>query len=542
MMKRILIVDDDASVRLVLRKMLSSSGYHVAGEAETGRQAVEMAQDLHPDLVLMDIVMPGEMDGISAAEKIKQDSDIPIVFISGHGNPEYIERAKQSEPFGYLMKPFDQAEMRASIEIALYRSEMKRKTDQTNRQLKDLNLSLQQEIEDRKRAEEARLELEGQLHRAQKMAALGTLVAGVAHEINNPNNFISINAPMLNKAWESIIPILEDYYGHNGDFMVGGIPYTTMRERVPQLLAGVSDGSRRIKKIVSDLKHFARPDSAVSFEPLDINSAVKSSLTLVSNLLKKSTNHFKVEYGQDIPKIKGNLQHLEQVIINLVQNACQSLSDKDKEIRVSTTYREKAETILIEVRDQGVGIPAESLPRIMDPFFTTKRSSGGTGLGLSVSFSIIERHSGTLTAASEEGKGTTFTIALPVRGKKSRVKILVVDDDHMLRETIVESLLKNSMFSVEDSPNGIDACIKLGSFRPDLLILDIHMPDMNGVEVCKRIKGDPDFSHMKVIVITGFPGGDKAKEIAGMGFRYFCPKPVTMKDFEGMVRRVLNGY
>ena len=137
---------------------------------------------------------------------------------------------------------------------------------------------------------------------------------------------------------------------------------------MPQLLEGISDGSLRIQKIVSDLKRFARPGSPVSFEPVDVNSAVKSSLTLVSNLLKKSTNDFKVEYGHHIPRIKGNLQQLEQVIINLVQNACQALPDKNKEIRVSTTYLKKKETVLIKVQDQGAGIPAESLPGIMDPF------------------------------------------------------------------------------------------------------------------------------------------------------------------------------
>ena len=153
-MKRILIVDDEAPARMVLNAMLSSSGYQVVGEAKTGRQAVEMALDLYPDLVLMDVVMPGDMDGISAAEKIKQESDIPIVFISGHGNPEYIERAKKSEPFGYLIKPFDRTEMRAFIEIALYRSKMKREVDEVNRRLNGMNLSLQQEVEDRRRAEE----------------------------------------------------------------------------------------------------------------------------------------------------------------------------------------------------------------------------------------------------------------------------------------------------------------------------------------------------------------------------------------------------
>ena len=137
-MARILIVDDEWTTRLQLTEMLSAAGYSVAGEAETGRQAVEMAGKLQPDLILMDIVMPGDMDGISAAEIIKGDSNIPIVFISGFGDPEYIDRAKRLEPFGYVMKPFDETEVKAFVEIALYKSDIERKLEQRNRELQML--------------------------------------------------------------------------------------------------------------------------------------------------------------------------------------------------------------------------------------------------------------------------------------------------------------------------------------------------------------------------------------------------------------------
>ena len=137
-MARILIVDDEWTTRLELHEMLSAAGYSVAGEAQTGQQAVDMAAKLQPDLILMDIVMPGDMDGISAAEIIKGDSNIPIVFISGYGDPEYIDRAKRLEPFGYVMKPFDETEVRAFVEIALYKSKIERKLEQANTELQRL--------------------------------------------------------------------------------------------------------------------------------------------------------------------------------------------------------------------------------------------------------------------------------------------------------------------------------------------------------------------------------------------------------------------
>ena len=138
-MASILIVDDDWTTRLELAEMLTSAGYHVVGKAETGRQAVEMAGELAPDLILMDIVMPGGMDGISAAEEIKADSNIPIVFISGYGDPELVERAKRVEPFGYVMKPFDEAEVKAFVEIALYKSKIERELEAANGRLQRLH-------------------------------------------------------------------------------------------------------------------------------------------------------------------------------------------------------------------------------------------------------------------------------------------------------------------------------------------------------------------------------------------------------------------
>ena len=137
-MASILIVDDELTTRLELDEMLTSAGYQVAGEAETGQQAVEMAEELAPDLILMDIVMPGELDGISAAEIIKADSNIPIVFLSGYGDPEFVERAKRVEPFGYVMKPFDELEVRAFVEIALYKSNIERELEASNRELQRL--------------------------------------------------------------------------------------------------------------------------------------------------------------------------------------------------------------------------------------------------------------------------------------------------------------------------------------------------------------------------------------------------------------------
>ena len=267
----------------------------------------------------------------------------------------------------------------------------------------------------RKQAEEqVRLHQE-QLFQASKMVAMGTLVSGVAHEVNNPNNFIRLNTPTLSEAWESAMPILDEYYRENGDFILGGMNYSEMREKIPVLFSGILDGSERIKQIVEDLKNFVRKDISEMIQPVNINDVLRSAISLISNMIKKSTHHFSVEYGRDLPVLTGHSQRLEQVFINLIQNACQALPDSEKDIFVSTSWDEADNGIRIKIQDQGVGISPESLPQITDPFFSTKHDSGGVGLGLSISSRIVEAHGGRLTFISEVGEGTTAEVFLPVK-------------------------------------------------------------------------------------------------------------------------------
>jgi PAS domain S-box-containing protein len=271
------------------------------------------------------------------------------------------------------------------------------------------------DITERKQAEEQARLHQQQMMQVSKMVALGTLVSSVAHEINNPNNFIMLNAPLLLEAWESSKPILEEYYETNGDFIMGGMKYTEMYKNIPTLFSGILDGSKRIKQIIEDLRDFVRRDTSDMSQSVDINAVLKSAVTLLSNMIMKSTNHFSIEYGNPLPLFKGNFQRLEQVIINLVQNACQALPDNRKAIFVSTSYDEKKHGIVVNVEDEGTGIPSEILSHITEPFYTTKAHSGGLGLGLSISSKIVKEHGGTLTFTSESGKGTKAEIVLPTR-------------------------------------------------------------------------------------------------------------------------------
>jgi polar amino acid transport system substrate-binding protein len=248
---------------------------------------------------------------------------------------------------------------------------------------------------------------------ASKMAALGVLVSGVAHEINNPTNFIMLNAPILRDAWENALPILEDYYQANGDFLMGGMSYSDMRQHLPKLLSGVEDGAGRIKQIVSSLKTYVRGGPVDRSQRVDVNAVIQSSISLISNVIQQATSHFKIRYGADLPPVHGSFQRLEQVIINLIQNACQALTDRTQGIFISTALDDIRRQVVIRVQDEGKGISPEDLARIREPFFTTRQESGGLGLGVSISCRIVEEHRGTLRFTSQAGAGTTVEIILP---------------------------------------------------------------------------------------------------------------------------------
>jgi polar amino acid transport system substrate-binding protein len=252
------------------------------------------------------------------------------------------------------------------------------------------------------------------LIQADKMASLGILVAGVAHEINNPNGLILLNMPILKEVYQDAEEVLEERYRNQGDFTLGGLPYSRMRNEVPHLLEEMQGGANRIKRIVEELKDFARQDTSAATEPVDVNAVVQAAVRLVDSSLRSSTTRFEAQYAPSLPPILGNAQRIEQVVVNLILNACQALPDTGRGIKLTTSYDQTAGSVVLTLVDEGLGITPEHIPRLTDPFFTTKRESGGTGLGLSVSATIVKEHNGSLTFESAPGSGTTVTLTLPV--------------------------------------------------------------------------------------------------------------------------------
>lgn len=256
-------------------------------------------------------------------------------------------------------------------------------------------------------------ELLEQLQHASKLAALGTLVSSVGHEINNPNSFIMLNTPMIQEAWQDALPVLEEHAARHGDFHLAGIPFSDMRRHLPGLLKGIIEGSQRIKNIVADLKNFAGQNSQLTFQRVDLNQVVEKALRLTQHKISKHTDNFQVVYGEDLPAISGDFQKLEQVVMNLLLNACQALNHRNEAVTLRTRCDPQGEAVLLEVEDEGCGIDPRDQERLLDPFFTTRVQEGGTGLGLSITSSIVQDHGGRLEYYSQPDQGTIFRAYLP---------------------------------------------------------------------------------------------------------------------------------
>ncbi|NVN89477.1 MAG: PAS domain S-box protein [Desulfuromonadales bacterium] len=274
-------------------------------------------------------------------------------------------------------------------------------------------LGVARDITERKIAEENNRIMQERLLQANKMAAIGTLASGIAHEINNPNNFILSNAQFFADIWPDINRILTRYGEDNGEYFLGKFSYHEAATVIPKMIDGLTEGAYRIKGIVTGLKDFARQEKTRLDQLVDINKVVEAALAMLHNKIKQHTDNFSCTLGKALPPVKGSFRQLEQVIVNLTMNALEALPDRNCAVSITTSYSEYLGQITIKVNDEGVGMTEDVQKAIFDPFFTTKLDSGGTGLGLSINFSIVKEHNGNIECDSKPGRGTAFYVRIP---------------------------------------------------------------------------------------------------------------------------------
>jgi len=461
---RILVIDDDPDIRQTYQRILSSvrlktfpearhplfkdldSSSHESKERSYDLSIVESGEagisEVKASLknknpfaaAFVDLMMPGLNGAETAAWMWMIDPHIKIVMVTAYDNymSEDLTLVAGRDDLFYLRKPFNCDEIRQFAVAFTNQWSLERETE---RLTKDLRI-VQEELEDMNQNLQKKVEEQTtMLIQSDKMASIGLLAAGVAHEINNPISFINCNLSSLKSYSTNILILLEKYHELEKTIEKGGKAgiekikaeihnlwenqkMDFIMKDMAELIDDSLEGTKRVSKIVSDLKSFARVKEE-DIDAVDLNEVIDASINITWNQLKYKIELIK-DYG-DLPKVRCFVQKMSQVFMNLLTNASQAIEDKGT-IRVSTRHikarsSKKDEHIELRFSDDGAGIPKEHLTKIFDPFFTTKPVGIGTGLGLKITYDIINAHGGKIMVESEAGKGTTFIITLPLNTK-----------------------------------------------------------------------------------------------------------------------------
>ena len=429
-MKRVLIVDDFAESRTLVKTVLQHPDRQIL-EAPDGVEALKVLAEHDIDLVLTDGQMP-RMDGLELMQTASER--FPSVrFIVVSGSPVTPE-LRAMGPLRIFSKPFGAVSLKETVDNVLGNGKVSPAAEEEGDQETDEFPSgvaaerlLARTTRELRQAREEVEQTRAQLIHSEKMTSLGQLAAGVAHEVNNPIGFIMCNLGSLAEYAEAILEVLGSYrelealVRESGDSAysealdrIGRVSEKGDVEYVLTDLAPLIDecreGTRRVKDIVHGLKSFARQDAA-EMEEIDLNAGLEETLKLTWNMLKYKCA-VKKELAADLPKVRCHPGQLYQVVMNLLINAAEAIP-KRGEVRISSRL-EEGSMVAVEVADTGEGITPENLDKLFTPFFTTKPMGKGTGLGLAIARRIVEDHKGTLTVESEVGKGSVFTVRLPV--------------------------------------------------------------------------------------------------------------------------------
>ncbi|MFH1217292.1 MAG: response regulator [Pseudomonadota bacterium] len=410
----ILVVDDDEGLRLLFVRMLAGAGY-LPEYAENGRQALELLSRKSFSLVLLDIEMP-LMSGMEVLEQLRKNKqDQAVIMVTGIDDPDVAKSAIELGINGYLIKPFEKNELLIYVEQTLRSIELEKK----NREYRD---SLEQKVQERTRElEKACRDLKSsqdQLLHQEKLATIGHLAAGVAHEINNPTGYVGSNLSTLAKYLVRITEfyqLLDDYLPLLPEEKLVSLREERQKQKIDFLLEDSREiitesleGVERIKKIVAGLKSFSRKEQDSS-SSVNINECLENAVTVAWNELKYKADVEK-DYG-DLPLIKCFPNQMGQVFVNLLVNAAHSIEGHG---RITIRTSQEGDFVSVSICDTGCGMSPEVRDKIFDPFFTTKKEGVGTGLGLSIVSEIVKKHEGEIFLQSQIGKGSTFTVRIPV--------------------------------------------------------------------------------------------------------------------------------
>jgi signal transduction histidine kinase len=423
--QRILVVDDTTANLEVLSEMLVEAGYLVA-TAIDGERALKRVQTHLPDLILLDVQMPG-IDGFQTCQQLKSNAataSVPVIFMTALADTESKVAGFALGAVDYITKPFQSQELLARVHTHLQLHHMTKNLEQI---VAERTLELQTALD---QLHQSQL----QLIQSEKMSALGNLVAGVAHEINNPLGFLAGNLQPAQDYINDLFELLNRYQmelpqpSQTLQAMIEEIDLAYLREDLLKLLTSMKGGIDRIQHISNSLRTFSRADRDRAVL-CDIHEGIDSTLMILKHRLKSNEYRPEIQvirnYGE-LPEIECYAGQLNQVFMNILVNAIDALEEANEkrdfaEIEANPNQivihtQQKDQHIQIRIRDNGIGMSEEVKQRSFDHLFTTKLVGEGTGLGLAISRQIVvEKHKGTIEVESELGKGTEFIIQIPIR-------------------------------------------------------------------------------------------------------------------------------
>ncbi|MBT9310632.1 hybrid sensor histidine kinase/response regulator [Leptothoe kymatousa] len=430
----VLVVDDNPHNLGVISECLDTANLEVL-IAKSGESALEKVAYATPDVILLDVMMPG-ISGFETCQQLKANPDtahIPIIFMTALTDTESKVKAFQLGAADYVTKPFQEAEIIARIKTHLKLHQALQNIQNTNKKLEE---KIHQQELTEKKLRTALIELkaaQGKLIQAAKLSSLGKMVGGIAHEMNNPLTFITGNLAPLSRYINDLQQALTLY--QSLDFKIPtpiqaqleAIDLDFIFQDIPHILGSMKSGATRLATIIQGLRNFANLDQAAE-KTIDIHQALDYSLLMVNNRLHTSTSRGTISLEKNYRFSPNTIecfpQLLNQALFQLITNAIDAIDEKAETNETITTptiritTQQQADSLVISIRDNGIGIAPEHYPHIFDPFFTTKPIGQGIGLGLSNVHQTIKRHNGNIRCQSRFNQGTTFEITLPLEQPK----------------------------------------------------------------------------------------------------------------------------
>lgn len=636
---RILIVEDEGIEALDLQQRLTNHGYIAEDIATTGEEAVKKVQETIPDLVLMDIMLQGEVDGIAAAEQIQTNFDIPVIYITAYADEKTLGRAKLTEPYGYIVKPFRERELLITISMALYKHRMEKKLRENERWLSTTLKSIGDAVITTdctgritfmnpvaEKLLEWRLEevVNAPLTEVFRIVDMNTrkTVANPVDKVLLEGSIVGLaNHTLLISKTGKEIPIddsaapIKDDRGHiSGVVLVfrdvteririeealrqSQERYRTIAEKLREadshkneflamlshelrnplasmqmtlsLLKRTDPGGNKDKRAIMerqikqlsrlvddllDVTRIARNKMRLQKKKLELNELVETIMEAHQSIFKKNGISLIKSFAQNPIFLNADRERLEQVIGNLLNNAAK-FTPRGGSTQVTTQWDIKNRQAILRIADTGIGVVPEQLNRLFEPFIQADTSlnrskGGGLGLGLALCKGIVELHNGSLSAYSAgPGKGTEFTICLPLEDTREEKvlrhpdnpsvnnrRILIIDDNADMAD-ILRDLLEYHGHQVEVAYHGLEGIEKAKNLKPEFVLCDIGLPQLDGYEVAKRIRLDTALNSTYLIAISGYTLPEDLQQAAEAGFDCHLSKPVDMHKLNQLLSQI----